>query len=712
MLYKSYFISSVLGFSLFPTVTWGENTSINLLPTITVQAIDEQESKTRTSTVTKFSNDIMDLPFSRSFLSEEILKQQDIQRIDEAIQLVNGVYAQNSYGGGFWDNYSIRGFTSDPNTGATVIRNGLSINRGLSAPRDIVNIESIDFLKGPAAALYGRGEMGGLLNITAKKPLWEPQGEFYLRANTEEKYRGSLEYTAPINDQVAYRLAVAYEDNKSFRDYINSERWFFSPQLSWKISDQTQLNFESEITSQKGLFDRGISAYNGQILMDRETYTGEPAEDENKVSDQFYQLHLSHTFNDEWTINNSISYKQGEISGISNEPRSFEAGGETLNRQRRQRYTHTTDHLVQTEILGKADTGWARHELLVGAEIGRLVFEQIQLRCDNGRAGLMNGGYSNSKRYCVNQIKVNYPQYGNSPKEMGLFTDTHEVQDYAALNLQDQIFFDDHWSILIGGRLDHIKQNLNNEIIKTYSNKAFNEISPRLGLNYRVNDHLSFYGNTGRSFALNTGTDANGNLFAPEKGQSHEIGSKYQPTDSSLLSVAIFHLTKRNALTTDPNDPSYQYAAGEARSQGMEISFQTELGPKLDLLANYTYTDAVITKDTNIIKGTRLNSIPRNNANLSFNYKLLADDHRKAGIGGNIIYVGKRNGTQNDQGKLELPDYSVVNLNVYYEPDNNYRYQFNLNNLLDKTYYVESFSEMWIQPGNPINASFSIQRKF
>lgn len=389
MLYKSYFISSVLGFSLFPTVTWGENTSINLLPTITVQAIDEQESKTRTSTVTKFSNDIMDLPFSRSFLSEEILKQQDIQRIDEAIQLVNGVYAQNSYGGGFWDNYSIRGFTSDPNTGATVIRNGLSINRGLSAPRDIVNIESIDFLKGPAAALYGRGEMGGLLNITAKKPLWESQGEFYLRANTEEKYRGSLEYTAPINDQVAYRLAVAYEDNKSFRDYINSERWFFSPQLSWKISDQTQLNFESEITSQKGLFDRGISAYNGQILMDRETYTGEPAEDENKVSDQFYQLHLSHTFNDEWTINNSISYKQGEISGISNEPRSFEAGGETLNRQRRQRYTHTTDHLVQTEILGKADTGWARHELLVGAEIGRLVFEQIQLRCDNGRAGLI-----------------------------------------------------------------------------------------------------------------------------------------------------------------------------------------------------------------------------------------------------------------------------------------------------------------------------------
>jgi iron complex outermembrane receptor protein len=53
-----------------------------------------------------------------------------------------------------------------------------------------------------------------------------------------------------------------------------------------------------------------------------------------------------------------------------------------------------------------------------------------------------------------------------------------------------------------------------------------------------------------------------------------------------------------------------------------------------------------------------------------------------------------------------------VNLNAYYEPNNKYRYQFNLNNVFDKTYYVESYSEMWIQPGDPINASLSVQWKF
>lgn len=708
----SYLISSVLGLSFFPGLVWADDKSSNVLSTITLQAATEQETEKKTSATTKFAHDIVDVPFSRSFLSEEILKQQDVQRIDEAIQLVTGVYAQNNYGGGFWDNYSIRGFTTDPNVSATIIRNGLSVNRGLSAPRDLVNIASIDILKGPAAALYGRGEMGGLINITTKKPQWQPQGEINLRANTEEKYRGSFEYTAPINDQVAYRLAVAHEDNQSFRDYVNSDRWFFSPQLSWKISDQTQLNFDSEITRQKGIFDRGISAYKGQILMDRKTFTGEPSADENEVSDQFYQLHLAHSFNDDWTLNSAISYKQGKIAGSSNEPRSFEADAQTLNRQRRQRYSYTTDRLAQSELLGKIDSTWARHEVLIGAEVGTLVFNQGQLRCDNGRVGKKNGGYDDLKRYCVNQINVNHPQYGTYPKDMGQFISTHEVQDYAALNLQDQMFFNDHWSVLIGGRLDHIKQSLNNRLKGSNSSEIFNEVSPRFGLNYKFNDHLSFYSNYGRSFALNTGTNANGDVFAPEKGESYEVGSKFLPNDTSLLSAALFHMKKRNALTIDPSNTSFQYAAGEARSQGVELTAQTQLWSKLNVLANYTYTDAIITKDTQIAKGTRLNSIPKHNANLSLDYLLLDNGQRKAGIGGNIVYVGQRNGTQNDQGNLMLPAYTIMNLNAYYAPNDQFRYQFSLNNVFDKTYYVESYSEMWIQPGDPINASLSMQWKF
>lgn len=72
----------------------------------------------------------------------------------------------------------------------------------------MVNIESLDFLKGPMAALYGRGEAGGLLNINTKKPEWESSSEVNLRANSLEKYRASFEHTAPISDAVRSHMKI------------------------------------------------------------------------------------------------------------------------------------------------------------------------------------------------------------------------------------------------------------------------------------------------------------------------------------------------------------------------------------------------------------------------------------------------------------------------------------------------------------------------
>lgn len=114
---------------------------------IQAQAYAETESVAVSTASTKFSHDVLEVPFSRSLVDEKNLKLQDIQRVDDAIDLVSGVYRQTDYGGGFWDNYSFRGFSTDPDMGATTIRNGLSVNRGINTPKDMVNVQSLDFLK-------------------------------------------------------------------------------------------------------------------------------------------------------------------------------------------------------------------------------------------------------------------------------------------------------------------------------------------------------------------------------------------------------------------------------------------------------------------------------------------------------------------------------------------------------------------------------------
>lgn len=89
----------------------------------------------------------------------------------------------------------------------------------------------------------------------------------------------------------------------------------------------------------------------------------------------------------------------------------------------------------------------------------------------------------------------------------------------------------------------------------------------------------------------------------------------------------------------------------------------------------------------------------------------MLSNNSNVGVGATAVYVGKRSGHSTDNG-FNLPEYTLINLNAYYAPREQIRYQFNLNNLLDKTYYTASYSEMWIQPGEPLNVSLAVQWKF
>lgn len=697
MMNKLSIFSSGLYLSLISPFTWAEATPA-VLKTIQLQAEIEDESLQQSTAMTKFSHDILDVPFNRSLLSQEMLQQQDAQRIDDVLSQVSGVYSQTNYGGGFWDNFSFRGFSTDPNIGAQVIRNGLSVNRGLSAPRDMANIESLDFLKGPMAALYGRGEAGGLLNINTKKPQWQSSSEVNVRANSLEKYRASFEHTGPINDQIAYRFAIAHEDNQSFRDHVSSKRWFFSPQFSWKISDQTQLDFDSEFTRQVGTFDRGVSSNQKQFIMDPKTFTGEPDDGDHLQKDYFYQLRLVHEINDAWQMKSALSIKDAQLKGFSSEARRIQSDGQTLERQRRYRDNKSDDVLFQTEFLGTIQQDWARHEVLVSTEIGEMKYRQLQLRRNHS-----NG--------IPNTIDIYDPIYGQYSPALPLFIQTEEEQRYFALNVQDQMFLNDQWSILFGARFDHVRQDFQNKLAHSSNQQNLQQTSPRFGLNYRISDIWSLYANYGQSFALNSGMNRHGQVFSPEKGSSYEVGAKLQMNPQTLISLAAFSMDKENVLTTDPSDSNDQITAGEVSSRGIEFDLATQLTDQLSVRANYSYTDAQIEKDQNLAKGARLSNIPKHSGSLSTNYEWSLDNAEKIGVGATAIYVGQRSGHYVDNG-FNLPEYTLVHLNAYYAPTEQFRYQFNLNNLLDETYYIASYSDMWIQPGDPLNASLALQWTF
>ncbi|PGC63526.1 hypothetical protein, partial [Bacillus safensis] len=77
------------------------------------------------------------------------------------------------------------------------------------------------------------------------------------------------------------------------------------------------------------------------------------------------------------------------------------------------------------------------HEILLSTELGQLDYKQNQLR-------------RNHSASMPNTIDIYQPEYGKYLPSLAPFTDTKERQRYFALNIQDQIFFNDQWSVLFG----------------------------------------------------------------------------------------------------------------------------------------------------------------------------------------------------------------------------------------------------------------------
>lgn len=664
------------------------------LEKITIKAEDVAETSFSSTALTQFDHSLLSVPFTKSHVSAEDIKNNNIQRVSDALSRVNGVVYQDSYGGGFWDNYSFRGFSTDPNMGTSYLRNGLSSLSGIHTPRDMVNIQAIDFLKGPMAAMYGQGAIGGIMNITTKQPEWTQKNEVSLSGSTLEEYRASLDSTGALSDALAYRLGLAYENNQSFRDHIDSQHYFVAPQLAWKISDQTQLNLDTEFSEHQGVFDRGVPMVNGQFVVNKKTFLGEPSDGDIKVKDQMYQLRLNHQFNENWNNTTAVSYNHGERAGTSTEISSIAADGQTANRFRRYRQFETDTFQLQSILRGKFNTGAVKHELVANVEAGHYTIDQIQLRNAVGTSSPIN---------------IYNPVYGQNILALTRTTkNSKETQNMWGVNLQDQVFLNPQWNVLIGGRFNRLEQQIDDYKTGISDQQDFTPFSPRVGVNYQPTAKLSLYSNWGKSFELNTGLNKNNQLYDPEKTQSWEIGAKYEYLPQSWFGLTYFDLDKQHLLTEGITDTYVD--SGRVQSHGVEVELKHQFNDHLRVGANYTFTKASIIESEVDTKGARLKNIPKHTANLNADYQfeLLG---REAGLVGTINYFGKRSANYIDNGS-SLPEFTVVNVGGYMQVRPDLRAQLNIDNLFDKDYYVSSYTDEWVQPGEPLKATFSLTWNF
>lgn len=649
---------------------------------------------------TKTDTPLRDLPQSARVLTGDLLADAGVTTLAGALDLASGIARQSNLGG-LWDSYAIRGFTGDANFGSDYLVNGFSSSRGYNGLRDGANIDSIEILKGPASALYGRGEPGGTVNIVTRKPRFTPAHAVEATVGSHGRRRGAVDLTGPVNDDVAYRLNAAYEDGNSFRDHVGSERMLFAPSLVWLIGDATTLSYEAEASRQRAPFDRGVAAVGGVLgLIPNSRFLGEPGDGKVTVESVGHQLFLRHQLNTHWSLQAGVSYRDSALRGLSTELDDIEADGRTARRQHRYNDWSSTDRSGRLEAVGTITTGALVHHVLAGVDAYEFDDDRVQLR----RNPSAQNPYA---------IDIYQPVYGAASAPLALSFSTLESQRARAVYLQDQVDLSPRWKALFGVRRDHYDQAVANRRFARTSAQSLGATSPRVGLVYQPLPALSLYASAARGFRPNSGISLDNEAFPAESSRAYEAGARLESADGKLgTTVALYRITKKNVLTYDPRDTDYSIPAGEVASRGLELDMAGEIARNVRLSAAYAYTDTEVTRsDSTIVTGSRFPNVPRHSATV------LVIPHFALGtgtamLGGGFTYVGARMGDVAESSSFILPAYTTAKLVAAWSPDPRVRIALTIDNLFDRQYYASSYSTAWVNPGMTRNIVLNLRYRF
>lgn len=676
-----------------------------------VFAADEPSSIVVTGQRQAYRGDVpvKELPQTIQLIDAKMMDVVNLTKMDSITDIASGVVRQNNFGG-LWDSFAIRGFAGDENFPTGVLVNGFNGGRGYGGARDASNVETIEVLKGPNGAVFGRGEPGGTINIITKKAkIGKTFGRIGAQAGSFDTYRGEGDLNIAISDKLAIRANGAIEDTGSFRNTVKSSKEVVNPSILWQPTDKTSLSYELEYVSLRTPFDRGIVAINGKLgAVSRNTFLGEPGDGPTRVNVLGHQAQLQQKLGGDWVVIAGFGLRETSMIGFSEDAelaagrQTFYSTGTMLARQRRYRDFRTRNITGRAEISGRITTGPILHHVMLGADMDEFDINLLQTRY---RPVAYTAG--SPVTAASNAINVFAPVYGLMPTPTSTVFNSLEKQKSWGIYFQDQMDIGEKVKIRFGGRFDHFNQQIGARVgaFNPTINSVKERFSPTVGLLYDVNPRVGLYAAYGNGFRPNSGTDAAGNPFAPETSKSYEVGGRYTSKVVNA-SLAVFTMTKQNILTFDPSGSGFSIAGGSARSTGVEASVDAHLPGMIDVHATYAYTDAHWTsssRDVNfgqtISPGDKLINIPAHTANLLATKGFDLGEKGKVTVGAGVNYVSSRLGETATS--FILPAYTLTRALMTYEPTKRIRLGVDVTNLFDITWYASSYSTLWVAPGAP-----------
>jgi iron complex outermembrane receptor protein len=626
-----------------------------------------------TATATKSGTPVKDIPFGVSAVTRALIDDQLPRNLGEALRNVAGYQPQPGFGA-LNSNPRIRGFV--PNS---TLRDGFRQSTFIP-DLDLATVAQVEVLKGPASALYGRFEPGGIVNVVSKRPSDKAHVEAQLTSGSDAFYRGTLDVGGPLSvERLLYRVNLVYEDTESYRDFFGQRKAVLAPVFEWRASDATRVLIEASKTWRDGGFDRGYivptNAAFGRSLLDLpiERNLGEPT-DATRFHGMNGSLIVEHRFSDRW---------QGRAAGFWSDTRMHEEfftsgaplmpNATTYNRRMLYGSDKQRDYTLGAELAGRATLVGLEHRMLFGFD-------------------------ANEERYVygAQRVPTNSPLNPWAPVYRQAFYGPPTVLAFAGTNLyraagafaQDEIALGARWRALLGGRYDTTEGTSLVVGTPTVENRrTVGAFSPRVGLTFAATPAVSLYASYARSFLPQiSGVLLDGQMSDPSRGTQYETGIKADALNGRLLATAaLYDLRKTNIVVGDPEHPGFSIQIGEQRSRGAELELTAALTSAWNLIASFARDRAEITHDSNAsLIGNRIVNVPSQTASLWSTYDVPVGGAGRVRFGAGAFHVSDR--AVNNANLFFLPSYTRFDALASYRMAA-WTLALNLQNLTNEKYF-------------------------
>ena len=641
-----------------------------------------REYRAPSSDLYKLPDLLKDTPQSITVVPQQIMREQAVFNLRDALRNVTGISLAAGEGGGAQgDNLTLRGFSA---------RNDIFIDgvRDIGQySRDSFNLDSVEVLKGPSSVLFGRGSTGGVINQVSKVPNLTPSYIFSITGGSGPFFRGSIDLNQPIDGTAAFRFNAFGQDNDvEGRDETHTTRWGAAPSFTIGLGTPTRLTASYYYLADSNQPDYGFPYVFGEpAKVDRDTYYGLNDRDFEKDNVHIGTLRFEHAFNEDIRLRNTLRFayygRQVAVSTLA--VQGNPAAGTPLNaisvsRAGAARDQADTALINVTDVIAKFSTFGLKHTLVTGVEFGRETSNIQRYTFAGGGPGSLITPVINPDpdANLAGVNKVTNFRGDTTAFSFGVFA-------------VDELSITDWLKIMGGVRYDLFDADFRNAFLGQRFSRTDTAVSPRAALVVLPTKAQTYYFSYGTSF--NPSAEAlslavNNANTEPEKNETFEVGGKWDVMDGRLgLRAALFQTNKTNARTTDPA-LGIQVLEGEQRVRGFELEAIGRILPAWNIFAGYTYLDSRVLEALEVtngipVKGKRVQNVPENTFSLWTTYDI-TDQWQ---VGGGVVYVDQR--FANTTNVNRAPSYVRADLTAAYKPIKPLELRMNIINLADEVYF-------------------------